>query len=536
MKMQQWNKKAAAIMAATVLTAVVSGCSGDGNGDKEGDSGKEIFNATGMPIVNEPITLTMMVSKSDTDRSSWMDKEAIKIIERDTGIKLDITEVPAMAWNEKIGVTIASGDLPDVIIGGIPNLTLNKGSLMPLNDLIEQYSPTLVELYKKHPEYKFAGTLPDDNLYSLPLLQTKSGNTGVNFSINQEWLDKLQLKVPETTEELYQTLKAFKEKDPNGNGKKDEIPYSFYTDENYGLDAMLWHFGLVNDETAHVMVEDGKMLFVPADNRYLDYLRFLHKLYAEGLIDPDGFVQKSTDLYTKGNKGLLGLFNHHSYADIAVGTEKAEHYTDILPMKDSNGEITVLGSKFAGDLDIDQFAISVNSKYPEAIVRMYEYINSDFERMMTMAFGRKDVIWKENADGKWEKITTLPEGINNFAEFRHTESPGMKGFYLLKDEDIENQNVTDPRDLREQDKNIFYKPYLKEEVIPKGMDTIEAEQEKNNMFTEIDTYIQNFLAQSVLKGVDDKQWAAHLDKLEKLNIKRYVELYQSFYDRSQSFK
>ena len=43
----------------------------------------------------------------------------------------------------------------------------------------------------------------------------------------QDWLDKLGLPIPETTDDLYNTLKAFKTQDPNGNGLNDEIPFSF---------------------------------------------------------------------------------------------------------------------------------------------------------------------------------------------------------------------------------------------------------------------------------------------------------------------
>lgn len=43
--------------------------------------------------------------------------------------------------------------------------------------------------------------------------------------IRRDWLNNLNLKVPNTMEEFYKTLKAFKTQDPNGNGIPDEIPY-----------------------------------------------------------------------------------------------------------------------------------------------------------------------------------------------------------------------------------------------------------------------------------------------------------------------
>jgi ABC-type glycerol-3-phosphate transport system substrate-binding protein len=297
-EMNSWSRTGLpfkTIMIGAVFGLVLTGCMGANQADRNGTNGSGstaggTVNQTGLPIVNKPITIKMMVRKDVTDLTSWQDKEVIKKAEQETGIKLDITEVPSMAWDEKIGVVISSGDLPDVIVGGIPNLSLYTDSFQPLNGLIDKNAPVLVDLYKKHPELKFAATFPDGNIYSLPLLQTLGSKVGTSYSINKTWLDKLNLPVPQTTDQLYETLKAFKERDPNGNGKQDEIPYGFYENGSFGLDSMLWNFGLVNDAGSNVMVENGKVLFVPADPRYYEYLQYLHKLYAEGLIDPDGFL------------------------------------------------------------------------------------------------------------------------------------------------------------------------------------------------------------------------------------------------------
>ena len=48
--------------------------------------------------------------------------------------------------------------------------------------------------------------------------------TSQGYYIRKDWLRKLGLKEPKTVEELYEVLIAFRDKDPNGNGKKDEIP------------------------------------------------------------------------------------------------------------------------------------------------------------------------------------------------------------------------------------------------------------------------------------------------------------------------
>lgn len=58
--------------------------------------------------------------------------------------------------------------------------------------------------------------------------------------LNKTWLDNLGLTYPETVEELYTVLKAFKEQDANGNGDpNDEIPISFDTSAGARLEHVL---------------------------------------------------------------------------------------------------------------------------------------------------------------------------------------------------------------------------------------------------------------------------------------------------------
>ena len=54
--------------------------------------------------------------------------------------------------------------------------------------------------------------------------------TSQGYYIRKDWLRKLELKEPKTVEELYEVLVAFRDQNPNGNGKKDEIPVFI---ENY---------------------------------------------------------------------------------------------------------------------------------------------------------------------------------------------------------------------------------------------------------------------------------------------------------------
>lgn len=496
----------------------------------------KLMNETGLPIVNEPMTFKAMVKKSDWDKIKWSEKEAVKTAAMETGISFQWDEIAGIAWDEKIGVVIASGDLPDVIIGQIMSFSDMTGSFQELDGLTEKYAPYLTEFYKTHPNIKYAVTQADGKMYSMPLVQLHGNSANSAFAINNSWLEKLGLKVPTTHDELYNVLKAFKTSDPNGNGQADEIPFGFYLDNTYSVQQLMWSFGLINDgnDAEHnVMVENGKVFFIATDNRYYDFLKYLNKLYQEGLLDPDGFVQKDADFTAKGNKGLYGMFAHHSYDDIVVGADKTGEYKTVLPMKDSNGKITISALKVPGDFESNKFTITKNCKNPEVLVRFYDYTNSTWEKRMLWAWGPENVSWKNVADGKIQKITdNFPDGISNYAELRQTFSPGMAGFYLWSEEDQSKFNLTSERDQKYFAREALYEPYFYNERIPIGNDTEEATNERNSMATEINTYVINFFAESVLKGIDDAKWQENLKTCEKLNVDKFVADYQNYYDKA----
>jgi hypothetical protein len=201
-------------------------------------------------------------------------------------------------------------------------------------------------------------------------------------------------------------------------------------------------------------------------------------------------------------------------------------------MKDKQGKITAIGKKVGGDFFFDKLVVKKGFKYADAVVRLYNYLNASFDERMLFAFGPENVVWKKVDGDKWEKVTAIPSGYKNFAQLRQTQSPGMAGFYLLTDEDNDKLNITDPRDKKLKQKEKLYTPYLKKEVIPMGQDTTEVAQARNNMQTEFTKYLSNFVAQSVLKGIDDAGWNTHLDNIKKMNVDKYVKDYQNLYDRS----
>lgn len=183
------------------------------------------------PVVKEKVTVKMFASlhpyTGDLTKN-WF----TQYYEGKTNVHIDWEQIADEQAPEKVNVLIAAGDLPEAFLHG--DFTFSRSQLMvngasgiflSLNDLIDKYSIHLKKIFKDRPYVRSAMTAPDGKIYALPSInECYHCVHEVRAWINKPWIDKLGLKVPTTTDELAAVLRAFKTRDPNGNGKADEIP------------------------------------------------------------------------------------------------------------------------------------------------------------------------------------------------------------------------------------------------------------------------------------------------------------------------
>lgn len=123
--------------------------------------------------------------------------------------------------------------------------------------------------------------------------------------IRKDWLDKLGMPIPKTTDEFYNTMKAFKEKDPGQTGGK-VIPFDFsaMNGTNISTPGLLISSFVkkISEEDFYAMPE----LLKPG---YKEGVQFLNKLNHEGLINPDFALDKDGKNFEKDvSNGLVGAF------------------------------------------------------------------------------------------------------------------------------------------------------------------------------------------------------------------------------------
>ena len=248
------------VLTTSMVAALLAGCGGTGNtaGTEEGGveeqtvqsaDGREMVGnmyTTGYPIVEKTETFHIVAS-FDSRQQKFNDMEFFKKLEEQSNIHIEWEFIESQDYEQKKNLILASGDYPDAFFNYISDTDLNthvpQGVFVPINEYLE-YAPNLSKVFEEHPDFKKLCTYFDGNIYSIGYAaEDPCQYQPDEMYVYRPWLDKLGLDIPETTEEFYQMLKAFKEQDPNGNGVADEIPFSATPGGARGFHSLSGAFG-----------------------------------------------------------------------------------------------------------------------------------------------------------------------------------------------------------------------------------------------------------------------------------------------------
>nr|WP_246318006.1 extracellular solute-binding protein [Paenibacillus taichungensis] len=311
------------ILLSSLLTmSLLAGCTGDKEpGNAEPAEGTEpavqALTEIPLPITSEPFTIDYWRAndaKLTASLNNFGDMAAYKEKEKLTGIKVKFTHPPLGQQRDQFNLLISTKELPDVIyynwadaVGG-PEKMIKDGRIIRLNELIDSYAPNLKRIIESDPEVKKQIALDDGTIYMFPLLKLDALklNATSGLIIRQDWLDKLNLKVPTNIDEWYIVLKAFKEQDPNGNGKPDELPFT----GNWGPGNLtkLHDFAAAFGVIGGFQLNGDQVEFGPIQPGYRDFLETMAKWYKEGLIDPEIMTNDGKAFDYKITSNLAGAY------------------------------------------------------------------------------------------------------------------------------------------------------------------------------------------------------------------------------------
>lgn len=541
------------LVTVMLLMAMLAACSGNRNqtenGGKDsaaptqtghsgaepsGENASEAANgdaSSGFPIVKEPITLKMFSriapnSGASKDLLVWQEYQKM------TGINLEFEDVPTQGFPERKNLAFASNELPDFFFRSAltPLETIKygtSGQLIPLEDLIDQYAPNFKALMDKYPEIKSDITFPDGHIYSMPMIvTTKPSLVGMNW-INQSWLDKLGLSMPQTPDELMNVLKAFKDKDPNDNGKPDEIPLSNAGPAANGVNIPLIEefagsFGLDRQFDYNANVDNGKVHLWLADENYKQALQFLNELWEQKLIDPQYFAQTQAQYIAKMTAGQIGMM---SWGNNNPFIAHADDYKGMPPLKGPNGDqkFVVLQPMTKA---FGAFAITSVNKHPEATMRWVDYFYGE-EGATFIRYGVEGKTFNYDSEGNAQYVDSIAKSETPDATACKDVTPFCGGAFphWLNDK---NDSLVNNADTIAAVKVV--EPYLPEVKYGPLLFDEKTAKEVDRLRRDIDTYVKEQSTKFIVGEIGFDKWDEYVDTLKKMNLDKLQEIYQQAFD------
>lgn len=527
------------LLAAMMMVGTFTGC-GNKTEDVSGDGQ----------------TLTIGIPQS-ANVTSYDENALTKYIEQSLDINLKFVYFNSSSENYLQQLTLMASSnesMPDVLWGfsGMDNNTRNEfgdaGYFLDLTDLIDKYAPNYKAQFEKLTEKEQKritnrGTSDSGHFYSMPLYSMQAVDDLQNMMfINQTWLDKVGMSAPTSVDELYNVLKAFKEQDPNGNGKADEIPL-FGTAGlgmnvcDYVINAYVYY-----DTNNEFNVTDGKLWAPFTTDEYREAVIFLNKLCKEGLLSELSFSVTSTTeqiaLHTPANNtALVGIWQGHPSLATDKSSPLVADYVALGSLGDATGKggYTVIKPN---TLSWCSF-ITKDCKNPELAMKLLDFFYAD-ETVTRVRHGEKDVDWKEaegtNIYGTASKFNV----INSDVFFKGDRTWCINGNAILtydnyiagtettNEADKENTRLTQGlwdimKDAKTPEKLVRELTYTAEEY--------ESRSEYNAMIKQHIVEARNYFILGTKDPSNDADWQQYLNDLEKLGLPEYMKIMQTAYDR-----
>ena len=553
-----WKRFFAVMMTALLIGSILAGCAGnpedkttqggtDETGQKASEGEKD--DATGEDEKNE---------ETDKDHPQEKDKERIQLTywvgldnnaatvvsnlgevemvkEWLSKFNIDVTfkHPPAGQEKEQFNLIIASRDLPDLFeynwLGypGGPEKAIKDKIIIKLNDLVDQKAPNFKNVLETNELINKQVRTDEGNLYVFPAYSGSKYHISGGLVLRKDWLEELNLPVPETIDEWTEVLTKFKTE------KGSPAPFTC----NSG--NILSTEGVFNDPFGigkGFYLENGKVQYGPLQPQYKEFLQLMYEWYENGLLDPDFAANNGSAIDSRIIEGQSGAL--FTYIGGGMGkylnTMKDDPTFDMVAAqypvrnKGEKPRFVLRPWEYRGDGSV---AVTTVNQYPERSAELIDYLYSE-EGGLLKNFGVEGVSY--NMENGYPKYTDLilnnPDGLSvSQALGKYTRgstpSPGfIDGRYHEQYWQLPQQKEAGKLWAEVADNAL-------EVLVPPITSLPEEAEEISTIMATVDSYREEM----AVKFIMGQESLDHFDKfvaeMEKMNIKRAIELKQAALDR-----
>jgi putative aldouronate transport system substrate-binding protein len=540
--MKKTKKGIAMLLIVAMFSMMVIGCSST-KATPSSEGGVSVSD-TDTDTQSEEVPTYKLAVHTNAAQGDWNEYWLIKNIEEKFGVNIEVEMISSDIWEDKLSLMFASDELPDFFINSVSDADITTyGSqeyFLKLDDyLTEEYTPNIVAAMKELPALKAALTSTDGHIYSIKGADMlKRELSQARFYINTEWADQILGKQPETLDEFYQYLVGVKEKDMNGNGDStDEIPLGGYYDAPFMINVSVPILAALGYTQTTVEAIDGKVVYVPAEETYKEYLTFMNKLYSEGLLDPEYFSQTADQVNAKETNYRYGAYSYYACWVNQSDKNIWSQYDGLDPMT-SNYNTKQLWP--ARDINTaGNFIITKNVEDPKKLLEIVDWMFTR-EGIQELLFGYEKGTVEGMEDygysATWnDDVLSVdkyyPEDkYADYNSFMLAEMCPDYGYFPFYRNFSSNEAEEQQKYLTENIEN-HYADYYHVGWPTSIKFTTEETNELSLLETDIATYKAEMETKMIIGDTSIDDFDKFVEGLEKRQLSRYIEIYQNAYDR-----
>ena len=489
----------------------------------------------------------------------WTQNDMVKWIKDNYGLEMECTYYPTDAWMNQLSLMLLTDELPDMIYNNtLANFTTihsygDEGYFLNFRDYLD-VMPNFKEHLEKYPEYAAFITAPSGAIYSM----SRVNPTGIvmddsKAQINTTWLKNVGKEIPTTLDELYDVLCAFRDQDANGNGDPtDEIPMS-YCNASAGSYRLEWNiraaYGIYSDQRSYCLQadENNNVYIAETTEGYKDFLKYMHKLYSEGLLDSETYIQTNDEFRSKQAQNIVGFGNDSSTMSLKSGLgEDTWDYCVSFQSDVTGKKAYVLGTYW---LNNPRLCVSATTEHAEELCKLIDYfLTSEGAEFSCMGLEGVNFDYVDTDLGirKYDYTKYMTEaGFADSVSYLKEKGIIDSMFYLLTFDYVQEYlNTLTDEQLEEfiaQDTDNTFRSTstrvraLRASDLVKAFPTLNYTEEQSNarkdIYTDITNYINNMKVQFITGVVDiDGYWDTFVETLNSQGLDTILAVDQEAYN------
>lgn len=470
---------------------------------------------------------------------------AFQMMEKMTGTHVEWTHPAQGAVDEQFNLLIASEEYPDAIVYKWPTVPGGASSyaeddvIIELTDMIETCMPNFWAYLQENPDVKKQISDDDGRIFYIPFIRKDDSlRYFMGYQTRSDFLEAVDMEVPKTIDELYDLLVAYKKQDFSGKSQEKGFPLTGVGfDGFFGIGKLLWSFGTTYD---FHLGDDGKVVYGPMTDDFVEGLTFIRKLYEEGLIDPDYLLNDRAAMDSNvmnGTSGVIYSYQSTKYYTSESFNDGTKKIVAIPALAGPDGKNYSFNTDYTNAVVIGTtLAITTENKNPEGTLAWLDNFYGG-EGYNYANFGEEGVTYN------WE------DGYPKYTDrmFKNPDDPDMAvgsifginclafatSFPMLQDGRYYEQYLSEWASENIKDW-VADEPDMSR-VLPK---TLTFTEEENKVIAQamaqIKTYVATAWNNVVIGKMDISEWNNVCEQLVNMGIEDVVKIYNDSYERYQN--